>query len=135
MRSALHGHARKHELAVHNHQYPLHCPHCSKGCPSMNVLRNHVRARHRDEDDGEENGVSSEGKITPGRKGWTRNFVQGARSDKESYNKTWSMFCGCFTQISIVEFCRGDELFYKWYITLSTPRPFGKSAKLICKSP
>ncbi|XP_037574415.1 zinc finger protein 133-like [Dermacentor silvarum] len=56
IRSALHGHARKHELAVHNHQYPLHCPHCSKGCPSMNVLRNHVRARHRDEDNGEENG-------------------------------------------------------------------------------
>ncbi|XP_037561722.2 gastrula zinc finger protein XlCGF57.1 [Dermacentor silvarum] len=58
MRSALHGHARKHELAVHNNQYPLHCPHCSKGCLSMNTLGNHVRTHHRDEDDGKENDQS-----------------------------------------------------------------------------
>lgn len=51
MRFALPGHARKHELAVHGHQYPLHCAHCGKGCLSMNALRKHVRARHGDDDE------------------------------------------------------------------------------------
>ncbi|XP_075529821.1 uncharacterized protein LOC142563161 isoform X1 [Dermacentor variabilis] len=51
VRFAQRGHVRRHELVVHGRQYPLHCPHCGKGCVNMNALRGHVRARHRDDED------------------------------------------------------------------------------------
>ncbi|XP_075532063.1 uncharacterized protein LOC142564789 isoform X2 [Dermacentor variabilis] len=56
VRFARRGQVRTHELVVHGRQYPLHCPHCGKGCGNMNALRGHVRARHRDDEDDKENG-------------------------------------------------------------------------------
>ncbi|KAH6940882.1 hypothetical protein HPB50_009342 [Hyalomma asiaticum] len=43
--------ARKHERVVHAGQYPLHCPHCGRGCWDISKLREHMLARHRDDED------------------------------------------------------------------------------------
>ncbi|KAL1425175.1 hypothetical protein MTO96_019334 [Rhipicephalus appendiculatus] len=48
-RFTLHSNAKKHEMAMHGHQYPVHCPHCNKGCWNMSELRKHVLVRHCDD--------------------------------------------------------------------------------------
>lgn len=40
------GNASRHEKTVHGRQYPLHCPHCGKGCWHRHHLQCHLRAQH-----------------------------------------------------------------------------------------
>ncbi|XP_049274720.1 histone-lysine N-methyltransferase PRDM9 [Rhipicephalus sanguineus] len=49
MRFTRHSTAKRHEIIVHGRQYPLHCPHCGKGCWDMREMRKHTFARHCDD--------------------------------------------------------------------------------------